>query len=180
MHQALCLTLNMNYLLGSSKQPWHKSPMTATSQMGYWGWEWMCGGAQGCHVTAHSQAVSGPDGEHWRKTIILHKNCYLVREHNLSKSLQPWGWYCYPILQMRNMRMQGRKSTRPVLNPAYWGDKDYSQNPTLKGLWDTGKCWIYGTIYWALSASCCSKHFIRDIRNTTSKLYEVTLSVPIL
>lgn len=23
-----------------------------------------CGGAQGCYVTAHSQAVSGPDGEH--------------------------------------------------------------------------------------------------------------------
>lgn len=63
--------------------------MTATSQVGYWGWKWMWGGAQGCHVTAHSQAASGPDGEDWRKTIILHKSCSLVREYNLSKSLQP-------------------------------------------------------------------------------------------
>lgn len=27
--------LNMNYLLESSKQPWHKSPMTTISQMGH-------------------------------------------------------------------------------------------------------------------------------------------------
>lgn len=46
-------------------------------------------GAQGCHVTAHCQAASGLDGEHLRKTILLHKSCYLVREYNLSKSLQP-------------------------------------------------------------------------------------------
>lgn len=140
MHQALCLTLNMNDLLGSSKQPWHKSPMTATSQMGYWGWEWMCGGAQGCHVTAHSQAVSGPDGEHWRKTIILHKSCYLVREHNLSKSLQPseadivipfykWGtWGCRRGSQLGQFWIQPTGETKTI-----------ARTPPSKGLWDTRK-----------------------------------------
>lgn len=113
--------------------------------MGHWGWEWTCGVAQSCHVTSHhSQAVSGPDGEHWRRTIIIYKSCYLVRDGSgLGIQSQQilttlWGWYCYPILHRCNLRLQ-EKSTRPVLSLAHWKTNTTARVPPSGGLWETGK-----------------------------------------
>lgn len=84
-------------------------------------------------------------GSVWTRWRTLKNNCN-TQELLLSERIQPQeflttlsGWYCYPILQMRNLRLQERKSTRPVLSLAPRETSAIARAPPSGGLWDSGK-----------------------------------------
>lgn len=124
------------------KRSWQRSPMTTISQMGPWGWEQACGGAQGCQVTAHREAVSGPDGEYWRTiTVPGAGGCYMVRRrlwsrNAICKSYNLPRLVGHLIFYTRNRRLQEGKSTGPVLESGpLESPRLQSGIPTLSGSW---------------------------------------------